>query len=95
MAGQGFTNEGTDKRWTTLWGLAPWLNKHLSFKSGYDPVSVYFVFPLGVGVNIPAFWRGRGEVLHLHLMLYRYDRTYKGYLFFSADAKIEDHPIFY
>lgn len=95
MADQGFVNEGSDTRWTTLWGLAPWLNQKLSFKSGWDPVSIYFVFPLGFGVNIPAFWRGRGWVLHIHLYLYRYDRNWKGYLFFSADLKIIDHPVLY
>ncbi len=95
MAGQGFVNEGPDKRWTTLWGLGPWLNQHLSFHSGWDPLSVYFYFPLGFGLNGPAFWKGRGWVFHFHLCLFRYDRNWPGYLFFSAEAKVEDHPILY
>lgn len=96
MANQGFVNEGNDSRWTTLWGLGPWLSQHLSFKCGWDPISIYFLFPLGFGINIPAIWTGKpGTVLHLRLMLYRYDTTWKGYLFFSAAAKILDHPTFY
>lgn len=92
MAGQGYPNEGSDSRWTTLWGFGPWISNLLTFKSNYDPVSIYVMFPLGFGINIPV---GAGRVLHMRLCLYRYDRTAKEYIFFSAAAKIEDHPTFY
>jgi hypothetical protein len=92
MANQGYPNEGSDSRLTTLWGFGPWLSNLLTFKSGYDPVSVYIMLPLGFGLNIPV---GKGRVFHFHLALWRYDRTAKEYIFFSADLKVEDHPIFY
>ena len=92
MANQGFPYEGSDSRWLTLWGLAPWLSQKLTFSCPYDPISVYFMFHLGFGINIPV---GKGRLLHLRLCLYRYDRTAKAYIFFSAAAKVEDHPIFY
>lgn len=92
MSGQGFPYEGSDKRFTTLWGFAPWLAQKLTFKSEYDPVSIYFMFPLGLGINIPV---GKGRVLHLRACIYRYDRNAKAYIFGSFAAKIEDHPIFY
>lgn len=95
MAGQGFVNEGTDSRWTTLWGLGPWLSQHLSFHSSRDPISIYLLLPLGVGLNIPAFWKPAPWMLHIRFMIYRYDVNWKGYLFFSAAAKVIDHPEFY
>jgi hypothetical protein len=95
MAGQGFVNEGSDKRVTTLWGLGPWLNQKFSFHSGWDPVSVYLVFPLGFGINLPALWKSPGWVLHMHLYLFRYDRNWPGYLFFSSEVKVQQQPEIY
>jgi len=92
MANQGFPYEGPNSRWTTLWGFAPWISNLLTFKSQYDPVTIYVMLPLGFGINIPV---GKGRVFHFHLALWRYDRTAKAYIFFSADAKVEDYPIFY
>ena len=92
MANQGYPFEGGDRRLTTLWGFGPWLSKKLEFASGFDPVSVYLMFPLGLGLNIPV---GRGRVLHMRACLYRYDRTAKAYIPFSFAIKVEDHPIFY
>jgi hypothetical protein len=92
MAGQGFPNEGSDSRFTTLWGFAPWLSRLLTFKSDIEPFTIYFMAPLGIGVNIPV---GKGKLLHMRLCLYRYDRTAKEYIFFSAAAKVLDHPTFY
>lgn len=94
---QGCPNEGPDHR--ILGPLTCFLERHLSFFSGREPMGLMLAFPCFVCVNL--WWPG-GRYLVLRAG-FRYDVNWinpktgrpGGYIFPEAAIKVLDHAMWY
>ena len=92
----GCPHEGGDDR-LLHWLICP-IQRALSFKSAYEPISILFAFPFYIAINSPIPFSGLTKwvvkkVIHLRLGL-RYDMNAHIYLL-SAAIKITDRAVFY
>jgi hypothetical protein len=98
-ADQGCVNQGADRR-----EFAPvvcWLQRHMSWKSEHEP---YFALVgKSNGTNLGLAWppyavfnwsNGKGH-WRMFRAGFRYDRTWRGYIFPTVAAKQISHPLRY
>ncbi len=96
---QGCVNQGSDRREFAL--LVCWLQRHLSWKSEREPyftsigeaqgTHLGLAWPPYLVFNLPD-GSGRWRVFRIG---FRYDRTWRGYIFPTLAAKRLSHPLTY
>ena len=91
MAKQGCPHEGADHRFNP-WGITCWLQRLLTFRSEWEPLSISFHFPLHFALNVPI---GPRRLFSLRIGLWRYDRNARAYIGPTGKVKVGDTPIFY
>jgi hypothetical protein len=96
---QGCVNQGSDRR-----EFAPvvcWLQQHLSWKSEHEPhfAVVGKAEKSHVGLAWPPYMvinsRGGSGQWRIFRIGFRYDRTWRGYIFPTMAAKRISHPLSY
>lgn len=91
MANQDCPFEGHDHRFNP-WGITCWLQRHMTFKSEYEPLSISIHIPLHLAINVPI---GKRRLFSLRIGLWRYDRNARAYIGPTGKAHTGDTPIFY